>query len=260
MDIRTLEKISFEEIYPVYQRIFNGTEDLRGATLRWEMAGVNQKISLGLFHQDKIISFVLNSETNDALHLFLLGTLPEYQGKGYMKRMLDELSYQRLILEVNQENIKAIEFYLKNGFHIGRELITLKGTLNLPEINPRYRYVVKTLFQDERFDLLKLMQPCLENSFETLLQKREYHETHVLYQDEMPVAFAHYTPMTLSLREIGCRHPAQEKLDELFVRMKLNGEHLHIMNLDTGSPELIDYFLARGMKKLSLQLEMIRSG
>jgi ribosomal protein S18 acetylase RimI-like enzyme len=62
--------------------------------------------------------------TTDGRRLFLhhFGILPEYQGKGFAKILMNETmafakkTGQQFKLEVHQDNLKAIELYKKFGF------------------------------------------------------------------------------------------------------------------------------------------------
>lgn len=74
---------------------------------------------------DEIIGLgSINLERDEAL-IYGFGIVPEYRGKGYGKELLHLLidrlwqtGKTEIILDVNSENVHALELYKKSGFHI----------------------------------------------------------------------------------------------------------------------------------------------
>ena len=63
------------------------------------------------------------------MHLVTLDILPEWQGKGVGKRLLEHIigqarrdNIERINLEVAEDNYKAIQFYLNLGFQTVKRL------------------------------------------------------------------------------------------------------------------------------------------
>ena len=73
------------------------------------------KIDIG-----KIIGYVSFFEIKDEAEIIKIGIEKSYQRKNYGSYVISEMKrmgIKKIFLEVSVENIKAINFYLKNGFH-----------------------------------------------------------------------------------------------------------------------------------------------
>jgi [ribosomal protein S18]-alanine N-acetyltransferase len=79
----------------------------------------------------QIIGFAITvtSSKNKLMHLVTLDILPEWQGKGVGKRLLEHIirqarrdNVERINLEVAEDNYKAIQFYLNHGFQTVKRL------------------------------------------------------------------------------------------------------------------------------------------
>jgi ribosomal protein S18 acetylase RimI-like enzyme len=79
----------------------------------------------------QIVGFAIAvaSRRNKLMHLVTLDILPEWQGKGVGKRLLEHIigqarrdNIERINLEVAEDNYKAIQFYLNLGFQTVKRL------------------------------------------------------------------------------------------------------------------------------------------
>ena len=73
------------------------------------------KIDIG-----KIIGYVSFFKINDEAEIIKIGIDKSYQRKNYGSHVISEMKrigIKKICLEVSVENIKAINFYLKNGFY-----------------------------------------------------------------------------------------------------------------------------------------------
>jgi [ribosomal protein S18]-alanine N-acetyltransferase len=79
----------------------------------------------------QIIAFAITatSNKNKLMHLVTLDILPEWQGKGVGKHILQHMirrarrdNVETINLEVAENNYKAIQFYLKQGFQTVKRL------------------------------------------------------------------------------------------------------------------------------------------
>ena len=76
----------------------------------------------------KISAFSIFLESNQTLDVYSLFVLPKYRNKGIASSMINSVirhckrnSINKIILEVNEKNIKAINFYKKKAFiKVGR--------------------------------------------------------------------------------------------------------------------------------------------
>lgn len=266
MKIRSLNTIKLEVLYQTFQEAFshydppiNFHQELD--LLRWKIAGVDLEISYGAFDQDKLVAFVLHASYGQLLYNFATGVIPTYRGQHLIEKIYSTIREEhrlslKVSLEVNQNNERALHLYKKLGFKMERSLVTLKGRLKLPPLKMEASYQVQNLIFTEDMDQITLYQPGVESSHKALLKQPEFHECHFLIKGGQLLAYAIYTPLLNLIRGVGARDPIYQNLDLLFMEMKMNGEDLRIMNIDSASKELISYLRNRGQEVFISQFEM----
>lgn len=266
MEIRTLNQVSFNDVFHAYQETYSDSHhlvesDLTSAQLRWKMAGVDFDLSYGAFEDNKLVAFMLNSENDGTLFHFAMGVVPEYRGHHLLDKIFSKVpkGFRTYRLQVMKENIPAFRIYEKQGLQISRELVSLEGLMKLSQPHEDVLYTVKPFYLNSDFEKITLMKPSFESETKVLLRTKELHETHEIWTKENLLAYAHFTPSGLMLREIGARDSLSENLDSLLYHMKLHGEWIRVLDIDREADELIRYFTSRGLKKITSQYEMIRS-
>lgn len=266
MEIRSLNTIKLEELYQTFREAFAHYDppihfhqelDL----LRWKIAGVDLEFSYGAFVQDKLVAFILHASYGQLLYNFATGVIPTYRGQHLIEKIYSTIREEhrlslKVSLEVNQGNERALHLYKKLGFKMERSLVTLTGHLELPSPQMEASYQVQNLTFSEEMEQITLYQPGIESSREGLLKHPEFHECHFLIKEGQLVAYAIYTPLLNLIRRMGARDPIYQNLDLLLSEMKMNGEDLRIMNIDSASKELISYLRNRGQEVFISQYEM----
>lgn len=266
MEIKNLSFTNLKEVYETFEKAFADyiiplRPTLEEMTFRWETQGLDLHQSYGCFDQNQMVAFTLTRKWQNGLYHMAIGVLPEYRGQHLIEQIFKELppNAERDILEVVQENERAIKLYKKLGFEVTRELVSLKGKLQIEdELDKTFTYSIKDYQEDPGLIPLRLAVPAVESSPELLNETPHAHETHELRKAGFLLAYAHYTPKSLSLREIGSAENLEKNLDQLFLNMKLNGEDLKVMNIDGRAERLIRYFESRGLKIFVTQYEMKR--
>lgn len=144
MEIRNLEGISFDTIFDAFRRAFSdyeinfGKEEIRSMLRR---RGFTPELSFAAFEGDEIIAFTLNGT---GLHKGIptaydtgTGTAPEYRGKGIAKEiflhsilLLKQAGIEQYLLEVLQNNTKALSVYRGLGFRIVRDFACYRQELD----------------------------------------------------------------------------------------------------------------------------------
>lgn len=113
---------------------------------RYKNARVDYNLSYGMFDDDKLVGFVINCidylGTKKTAYNTGTGVLPEYRGQKVVDRIyeyslpvLKQNDIDQCLLEVIQNNDRAIAVYKRIGFEIARDLPSFRGTLNLPAAN-----------------------------------------------------------------------------------------------------------------------------
>lgn len=147
MQIKSLEHTSLEEIVQCLNLSFanyfvpmpKGVEVWKN---RFLGARVDSSLSAGMFHEDKLIAFVLHGidKRADQWVAFNTGTgvLPAYRSRGIVDKLyafmipqLKEQGINRCSLEVIQENARAIRVYERIGFSIKKSLYSFRGKLEM---------------------------------------------------------------------------------------------------------------------------------
>jgi len=135
MEIRSLEHTDFDMLFNGFEKAFLDYEihfDKDEVRSMLKRRGYNPKLSFAAFDADEIVAFTFNG-TGTFNGVFTAydtgtGTAQEYRGKGLAKDIfkysiphLKEAGIEQYLLEVLQNNTKAISVYQKLGFKITRE-------------------------------------------------------------------------------------------------------------------------------------------
>ncbi|MDR0739951.1 MAG: GNAT family N-acetyltransferase [Mycoplasmataceae bacterium] len=76
--------------------------------------------NLGLFVNNTLISYMLNTISHDSIDLIWIATHPQYRAQGYATQLIKEIisSHKNtpIFLEVDEKNNKVINLYKKMGF------------------------------------------------------------------------------------------------------------------------------------------------
>ena len=134
-DIRTLQHLSPQELYEAFNLAFF---DYKRSWTRNEFENMLQRRgysaahSFGAFEGKQLVSFILNGcgrlNNRKAAYDTGTGTIAEYRGKGLTREIfkmceskLKAEGFEIYVLEVLQDNAKAISIYKNTGFEISRE-------------------------------------------------------------------------------------------------------------------------------------------
>ncbi|MCW3160395.1 GNAT family N-acetyltransferase [Chryseobacterium oryctis] len=99
----------------------------------WVINSLNKKFAVKVFYieeDNKAIGFVTVQKYDSLGKIGLIATHPEYQGKGFGKKLLDKAEnfcikngITHLEIPTQKENIQACSFYKKQGYEIKDEII-----------------------------------------------------------------------------------------------------------------------------------------
>jgi len=135
IEIRNLKNVGFDDVFHAFERAFCdyaisfGKDEVRSMLKR---RGFNPGLSFAAFDNGEIVAFTLNGTGiygNVATAYDTgTGTIKEYRGKGLAQEIfthsipyLKQSGIERYVLEVLQDNVKAISVYRKLGFSVTRE-------------------------------------------------------------------------------------------------------------------------------------------
>lgn len=135
---KTLEEIDMEVIHKAFVKAFSDYQltidmPLWKFTRMLERKGYVPEYSMGVFHCDNLIGFILNGlrERNGVPTVYDVGTgvIPGYRKQGLTTNMFHRLlsliksqGARQYLLEVLQQNTSALELYKRQDFQITRGL------------------------------------------------------------------------------------------------------------------------------------------
>ena len=114
--ISELNENDFEKVLQIEKILF-----INPMTLT-ELSNFSKQDSFIIWKIDigKIIGYVSFFKINDEAEIIKIGIDKSYQRKNYGSHIICEMKrigIKKICLEVSVENVKAINFYLKNGFY-----------------------------------------------------------------------------------------------------------------------------------------------
>jgi GNAT superfamily N-acetyltransferase len=267
-EIRNLENTPREAMFEAFTHAFEDyltpiSFDLQSTLYRWELAGISEKHSFGVFEDTRLIAFVLHSFNGRTLYNFCTGVNPKYRGRHLIESIYEKIDalekIDQHILEVIQGNYKAHNLYKKLGFRETRILNSYEGQLGIDiKESSEITYEISSLKYTDEMLRLKLYKTAFENSSGTCLKRPDSYEVHQIRKDGKLLAWTVYNPLQISLKEIGVENGNEDYLDQLLLKMKLNNERMRIMNIEEKASSLNGYFETRGFKKFISQYEMTR--
>lgn len=151
MEIKNLENSSQSEIITCFLEAFSDyyipmPQDFDYYRQRWKQEGVNFSLSIGAYENQKLLAFILHAvdSWNGTMTAYnaCTGVTPTYRGRKLVKQLyqqsipiLQEFGVKQCILEVIQENEKAIKAYQSVGFQISKHYKCYKGFLDIQNID-----------------------------------------------------------------------------------------------------------------------------
>jgi ribosomal protein S18 acetylase RimI-like enzyme len=159
MQIRSLESKPLEYLVRVFLKAFADyavkmPEDPEYWRKRLHGARFNAGISAGIFNGEELNAFIWNCLDHYRGHFCAYntgtGVIPEHRGNAYIDQIydhlfpkLDAMGVTRCVLEVIQDNERALKVYRRIGFREVRELHSYRGSLSqfdIPVITAKVSY------------------------------------------------------------------------------------------------------------------------
>jgi ribosomal protein S18 acetylase RimI-like enzyme len=218
MTIKTLEGLSIAEIAHAFNAAFidykipmHLTEEQMATKMKAE--NLQQQFCAGAFDGDKLVGFILTGTDtiDDTFTAYNAGTgvLPPYRGQGISKQMytfLIELiannNCHQHVLEVFDDNVKAISAYKRVGFVERRKMNCYKGIV----AHEASTSIEEVEIDDELFHSFWDIKPSWQNGFPSIKRNLEEHKVIGLKQGDDTVAYAIYTPHNNRLKHIAVKH------------------------------------------------------
>lgn len=243
---------------------------------RWKAAGVDYSLSFGSFVKDQLVGFIIHGfdQWNGRKTAFNMGTgvIPEHRGKKIVKKLynysipiLKNYGIEQCLLEVIQENNKAIKAYRSVGFEEKRELIgftynpealILEPSRDDEELEIKVECVtdIDWNFVQSFWDF----QPSWEHSISTVMRSTDVFQFLGGYKKGRLVGYAIFNPKTGYISQFAVRKSERKKGygNYLFNRLTTFSNKLAVINVDKRSKQTLNFLSAFGFKEFVKQYEM----
>jgi len=281
MEIRSLEHTDFDTLFDGFEKAFLDYEihfDKDEVRSMLKRRGYNPKLSFAAFDADEIVAFTFNGTgTFNGISTAYdtgTGTAKEYRGKGIAKEIfgysipyLKEAGIGQYLLEVLQNNTKAISVYRKLGFKITREFDCFRQKKNdigcvmeneriLPiEIAPVE--VERILHASAFFDFC----PSWQNSLDSIERAGSDLVCLGAFAANELAGYCVFDPLTGDLSQIAVNRPfrrqriASRLLQDMIKRT--NSESIKVLNVIPSCHPMAAFLNKNNLKMTGKQFEMI---
>ena len=261
--IRTLTHDDFESLFAAFTAAFSDYvvkfSPTREQLLEmFTRRGWVPELSVGAFEGETMVAFTVNGIDGDRAYDSGTGVIPTHRRLGLaravMERSFELLAPREYVLEVLDNNPRAIELYRSLGFEVVRglqswtfESQSLKGSESQRSLRP-YDFETLRLWWD--------VQPSWQNSTNSIQRARFPHLT-LGDEDSYAVLF----PDNGDLPQLAVRPEARRRglgTALLHEAAAIAGKPLRIINVDERDAGIANFLERVGAQRIVRQLEMTR--
>jgi ribosomal protein S18 acetylase RimI-like enzyme len=217
-DIKTLEDVDLEVIQTVFNQSFSDyfiPIKLTKEQLISKMFAdkTDLSLSVGVFDGNVLIAFILHGfdilENERVVYNGGTGVISKQRGSGLTKQMyqfilpiLKEKGINRLLLEVIDKNMQAINSYKKSGFETKRELICYKGKIEISKTNH-----IVTIEELTNYDISLMKsfwdtRPTWQNSMNTIVRLKDNNVSFGAFIENTLVGYLIYNPTNKRIQQV----------------------------------------------------------
>jgi ribosomal protein S18 acetylase RimI-like enzyme len=278
--IKPLSEISFDVIYKAFATAFKdylfqwSKEEVQKNNYR---RGYDASISFGVFYKHELVSFTLNGVgTFNGLKTAYdtgTGTVEEHRGKGLASKIfeysipfLKANNVQQYLLEVLEDNHKAISVYTKQGFTVSRKFDCFR--VNAADWNLKTAINYDVAFREIDFNYQSQMEAMIDfnlswqNNFQALTKKPSNLKLIGAFYQKQLIAYGIIEPETGDIPQLAVHRDHRRNgigamlLNEL---KKLNRALIaKVVNIESNQEAIISFITKNGIPKIVTQLEMIK--
>lgn len=230
--------------------------------------GIDLSLSVGAYHQKKLIGFILHAKNNKKLYNAGTGVLSNFRGNNLTSKMYDyaiplfkSFQMDKVSLEVDSSNESAMRTYRKIGFKKWRTVESLKGktkieikdnfynTLTMTDL-PYYEYLVAYMEKD----LIPTWQNnefCINNNDGVFVRKK-------VMLDKVMIGYIIYNPIENRILQIWVKEAHRRKGIASFMVYKVFGNNasFYVTNIDGQNFGIHSFFRSIGAESYQEQIEM----
>ncbi|UYP00195.1 GNAT family N-acetyltransferase [Oceanotoga sp. DSM 15011] len=279
MIIKTLNEVDLEDLLEGFKDAFSDyvadismTKELFMRTLKCRR--VDKDYSLIALENDKVVGFIINGsgffKDEYTIYDIFTGVSKKNRGRGITKTLFEKLElllkeslFKQYLLEVIDNNFKAINLYRKKGFIKNRNLSIFSfKDFNIRDfkediIIKEYEYFYKDDYKKMTFYL-----PSWQNSFETLEEiKNEVKVLEAYFKDELVGYLTFRENEIYSFGSI--KNYKVDILNQLFKnfheKCKLKNIEGKLLNVDSEN-DIIEYLFNIGFRKIKDRNSIVEIG
>jgi len=280
--IQSLQQVSPSTLYGAFAKAFKdyelqlSQEELEAMLYR---RGFVPSLSYGAFDNNRLIAFTFNGIGDyygvPTAYDTGTGTIEEYRGRGIATEifnhavpLLKKEGVQQYLLEVLQDNSKAVSVYRKLGFRVSREFNYFVRSLNLITLPDR---TVDESFMVRKSDLSEIhsmvgfwdFQPSWQNSIEAIYRKPGDFELYVAMLADQRVGYCVIEPSSGDITQLAVMSQFRRKgVATMLLRSSLSSISHHsikMINYEVGVDSVTAFMEHIGIVPMGTQYEMIRS-
>lgn len=281
MEIKSLENIDFDTLFRGFENAFSDyevafdKEEVRSMLIR---RGYESRLSFAAFADGEIVAFTLNGigQFNGIPTAYDTGTgtVKDYRGQGIAGKIfshslpfLKEAGISQYLLEVLQNNNKAISVYRKMGFVTTREFDCFRQDIaeirNIDAVRPDTAFRIETIDADAVIGAKTFCDftPSWQNGFESIERgKPELMCLGAIHSDRL-VGYGVIDRTTGDLtqiavdREFRCKGIASLLLREAVSMMETG--FIKVLNIPADDSALHSFLSDRNIPLMNRQYEMI---
>lgn len=276
--IKSLANTDFDEIFECNKLAFKdypfqwNKDALYRAINR---RGYHPALSFGAFYNEVLVSFTLNG-IGEYQHVPTAydtgtGTVAEHRGKGlastifeYSIPFLKNAGIQQYILEVLDDNTKAISVYKKQGFEVSRVFDCFR--VNVNEYHTKFK--INSDIQLKEIDLIQAIQHqdffdfnlSWQNNFQALCKNPEHFYSLGAFQNNTLIAIGIIEPDTgdvpiLAVKKSERRNSIASTLFNALIK-KNNADIIKLINIENSCQSMLSFMNTIQIPKIVSQYEM----
>lgn len=264
--IRTLTPDDFESLFAAFGAAFSDyvvklTPDREQLLEMFTRRGWVPELSVGAFDRETMVAFTVNCVDGDRAYDSGTGVVPTHRrsglGRAVMERSFELLRPRAYVLEVLDNNVRAVELYRSLGFAVVRGLqcwtfqprsVIASPSDRSPAPGRRWDSETARLWWD--------VEPSWQNSISSIRRAQSPHV--VLGSDD---AYAVLFPESGDLAQLAVRPEARTRgLGTALLQeaAAVAGKPLRILNVDERDAGIAAFLERAGAARTVRQLEMVR--
>jgi ribosomal protein S18 acetylase RimI-like enzyme len=273
--IQTLEGISTNELLEAFNLSFS--DYIIPVTLSKEqleekirIESVQLDLSVGAFRNERLIALILHGldviDGERVAYNSGTGVIPDERGNhlteklySYVLPKLRSRDISKVQLEVIVENERAVRAYEKIGFQRKRELVCLKGMLNVTDTSDVSDVRIIEENDREKFRSFWDFVPAWQNSITAAEKSENQCVTYGIYSEDDLQAYVICNPNAKRILQIAVNKEHRRRGLGRRLFSFFSSEHsnkVSMINIDNSSNETMKFLSAMGLKEFIKQYEM----